>query len=300
MTSLLPVLFLGHGGGPLPLLGHEGHYDLLRTWKEDELIYQTLHDEAVKAIVIVSAHYESIDGSVSIMTDENPELLFDYGGFPPETYQYTMPNPGNPALGRRISTLLTAAKITNKFEKDRGHDHGVFVPLMALGIAAKRPTLPVISISLRGPCDYRNPSALNEAHYRCGAALAPLRKEGCLIIGSGNSFHSMQRVASKQTIEFDKHLALLAIAGAARGAAGIEGGEREEDLRDWLSAPYARTCHPRPEHIIPLLVCAGAGGGTITSSSDSGSSNGSRSGSGSVPVIPHDFMGNRASHFVFH
>lgn len=274
--SRLPVIFMGHGGGPLPLLGHAGHIDLLRTWEKGSVIYNALHDEKVTSIVIVSAHHESTDGSVLIMKDETPKLLFDYGGFPKETYEYTLSNPGSPALADTISRLLSAAGITNKFETNRGHDHGVFVPMLALHVAEKRPSLPIVSVSLLGPADYKMENQ-NEKHWKLGVALASLRDQGTLIIGSGNSFHGANAPATK-SLEFDNHLKALS------------------DSRDlhsfllWENNSAARLCHPRPEHLLPMIVCAGAASSSASSTGEA---------SATISRIPHNFMGHASSHFVF-
>ena len=117
---MLPTLFVGHGGGPLPLLGHAGHTELLSTWAPGSSVWCTLHDPSVKAILVISAHHESKDHGVLIQRDAEPSLLFDYGGFPAECYEYTMPNPGCPALADRVASLLTAADIPNMMETGRG------------------------------------------------------------------------------------------------------------------------------------------------------------------------------------
>ena len=197
--------------------------------------------------------------------DPRPGLLFDYGGFPPETYRYTMDNPGSPELGQRVLDLLRAADIPSQAQSGRGHDHGVFVPLLGLGVTTERPSLPVVSISLRGPGVRR--TGLTEEHFAMGRALAPLRREGVLVLGSGNSVHG--RCTPEQAKAFDEHLQALAAEGP-------------EALRRWDEHPAASVCHARPEHLVPLLVCAGAAAGAT------------------VESVPHDFMGDAACHFLFH
>lgn len=268
----LPLLFLGHGGGPLPLMGHDGHADLIKTWDAGSDIYNILHSEAVQSVVIVSAHHESADGRILIMDDEQPSLLYDYGGFPPETYKYTMPNPGSRVLAARVASLLAAAGIANSMETNRGHDHGVFVPLLGLKVPQKRPDLPVISISLPGPADYSQ-QGQTENHWNFGKALTALRMEGVLFVGSGNSFHSRANIPAESKA-YDTYL-----QGLAQGAGG-------KDFRHWADHPAARKCHPRPEHLLPLIVLAGAAAASTPK--------------GQVQAIPHDFMGHAASHFVFH
>lgn len=264
LPTVLPTLFLGHGGGPLPLLGHESHTDLIRTWAPESPVHRVLHNPAVKAIVVVSAHHETVDRSVQVMTDAQPSLLFDYGGFPPETYTYTLPNPGAPALATRVLAQLTAANIQARPQSGRGHDHGVFIPLLGLGVARHRPSLPVISVSLRGPGVHR-PEVTSD-HLRMGHALADLRSEGVLLVGSGNSIHG--RCTPAQSSAYDQHLRSL----AAQGPSAFE---------RWAEHPATRVCHARPEHLLPLLVCAGA------------------APSATVEAIQHTSMGDDSSHFVF-
>ncbi len=256
----------------MPLIGHEGHADLIRTWAKGSDVYNSVHSEDVKSIIIVSAHHESKDGKILIMDDEKPQLLFDYGGFPPETYKYKISNPGNRVLANRIASLLSEAKILHEMESGRGHDHGAFVPLLGLEIPQKRPSLPVVSISLPGPADYRNANVTNSC-FNFGKALASLRSEGVLLMGSGNTFHSFSPVPHVQTAAFDAHLRSL-----AQGAGG-------KDLRNWAEHSAAKACHPRPEHLLPLIVMAGA-----AAASDP---------QGLIVPVPHDFMGNAASHFIF-
>jgi aromatic ring-opening dioxygenase catalytic subunit (LigB family) len=182
--------------------------------------------------VVISGHHESDDGSVSVMADSNPGLLFDYNGFPPESYQYKLPNPGNPELAQRIQALLTAAHIPNQAEEGRGHDHGVFVPLLGLDIP-QRPDLPIVSVSLRGPAAFRTQGPdkqLTELHWALGRALGPLREEGVLILGSGNTHHG--RSTRAEAAEFDANLHRLAQSD-------------ETGLKQWEGHPAARKCHGR-------------------------------------------------------
>jgi aromatic ring-opening dioxygenase catalytic subunit (LigB family) len=261
---MLPTLFLGHGGGPLPLIGHAGHASLVDSWSAGGLVRATLHDPAVRAIVVVSAHHEGSGDGVDVMADAQPSLLFDYRGFPPETYRYALPNPGSPELAGRVMALLEGEGIAVREQRERGHDHGVFVPLFGLDVARKRPSLPVVSVSLHGAGSYR--PGVDSQQFALGQALAPLRQEGVLLVGSGNSVHG--RCTPAQSQAFDDHLNGLAVEGPAA-------------LLRWGEHVDARVCHPRPEHLLPLLVCAGAAPGAV------------------VEAVRHTFMGDAASHFVF-
>lgn len=265
----LPTMFIGHGGGPRPLIREDTHSDLLQTWAPGGLVHTILHDPQIEAIILISGHYESPDRSVHIMADESPGLLFDYYGFPPETYNYTIENPGYPDLARHVAMLLSDSDIEPRMEMHRGHDHGAFVPLMGLEVTEHRPNLPVISVSLRGPADYRaGEAALTSDHWAMGQALAPLRKENILILGSGNTHHG--RSSQEESKDFDGHLRSLGSDGASH-------------LRRWAAHPAAYKCHPRPEHLLPLIVCAGSASESVQ-----------------IESVPHDLMGNACSHFVFY
>lgn len=260
----LPTLFVGHGGGPLPLLQHPSHEGLITSWRPGGVIRDTVLDPAVKALVVVSAHHESTDGAVEVMADTQPSLLFDYHGFPPQTYGYTLPNPGSPELAARILARLDDAGIHARPQRGRGHDHGVFVPLLGLGIEA-RPTLPIVSVSLRGPATWR--SSLTADHVELGAALSWLRGDGVLLVGSGNSIHG--RCSFSQTKAFDDHLGSL----AQQGPLAL--------LQGWADHPMAEVCHRRPEHLVPMLVCGGA-------ASD-----------GHIESIPYTTMNEASRHILF-
>jgi aromatic ring-opening dioxygenase catalytic subunit (LigB family) len=195
--------------------------------------------ERPKAVLIVSAHWEEERATVSAAP--RPPMLFDYYGFPPHTYQLSYPAAGLPDLAREVTALLAEAGIECGSDDARGFDHGVFVPMLKIDPAA---SLPVVMLSLRHDLDPAH-------HLAIGAALAPLRDQGVLIIGSGSSFHNLRTYfngAAEAAKAFDDWL-----TATAENPAG-----REERLAHWTSAPAARDCHPREEHLIPLMVAAGA------------------------------------------
>mmetsp|Transcript_9744 Transcript_9744/g.22992 ORF Transcript_9744/g.22992 Transcript_9744/m.22992 type:complete len:191 (+) Transcript_9744:221-793(+) len=133
------------------------------------------------SILIISAHWE--EETVSVSSSPAPAMLFDYYGFPPQTYSYSYPAPGNPELAARVADLIsTATGQEAKLDPKRGYDHGVFVPLL---IAYPEADVPVCCLSLKAGLD---PSE----HIQIGEALTPLRDEGVLIVGSGVSFHNMR------------------------------------------------------------------------------------------------------------
>jgi 4,5-DOPA dioxygenase extradiol len=242
MNNLAPVLFLPHGGGPMPLLGDPAHQSLIRFLK-------TLpsHYPKPSAIVLISGHWETAVPSVT--ADESPSLLFDYYGFPPETYRYRYPAPGQPQLAQQISELVKAGGFDCKLVADRGYDHGMFVPMMLLYPEAE---IPCVQLSLIKGLDAAQ-------HIRLGECLAPLREQNVMIIGSGMSFHNLQAVfAGEQpqykaaSDQFDEWLV------TTLSDANLSRAEQQKALEHWDAAPHARFCHPREEHLLPLHVCFGA------------------------------------------
>lgn len=199
--------------------------------------------EPPRALLVVSAHWETPVPTVS--THPRPPLFYDYYGFPAESYRITWPAPGEPALAARVRSLLGAAGLPSAEDAGRGFDHGCFIPLKVAFPAAQ---LPTVQLSLQAGLD-------PAAHLRIGAALAPLREEGVLIVGSGMSFHNMRGFGApgveKAAAPFHAWLEeSVTLAPAARDAR----------LRAWGAAPGARVSHPREEHLLPLMVAAGAAG----------------------------------------
>jgi aromatic ring-opening dioxygenase catalytic subunit (LigB family) len=204
--------------------------------------------EAPRAILLVSAHWET-DG-FAFTGAERPELIYDYYGFPPHTYELTYPAPGDPGLATRAAELLRGAGLKAGVDATRGWDHGVFVPLK---VAFPDATIPIVEMSLDASLD-------PTLHLAAGAALVPLRDEGVLIIGSGMSYHNMRGFGDPRSLApsraFDADLTATVTATPA---------ERAVRFSSWDQMASARDIHPREEHLIPLLVAAGAGGaGTKT------------------------------------
>jgi aromatic ring-opening dioxygenase catalytic subunit (LigB family) len=197
-----------------------------------------------KALLVVSAHWEGARFTVN--SQAKPDLLYDYYGFPEHTYQLSWPATGAPELAARARELLAAAGVDSAEDQQRGLDHGVFVPMKLAFPAAE---LPVLQLSLRASLDPAE-------HIAMGRALAPLRQEGVLIIGSGMSYHNMRRLTSSDagidpdSERFDAWLA---------DTVALPRAEREQRLIQWEQAPGARESHPVEEHLLPLHVVAGAG-----------------------------------------
>ncbi|MCF7826735.1 MAG: dioxygenase [Candidatus Marinimicrobia bacterium] len=241
--KLSPILYLPHGGGPLPLLADPGHTELISFLNS---IRVNLGEP--RAILVVSAHWE--EAVPSIQSAERPEMLYDYYGFPPETYQITYPAPGHPELAEQIQAELWKAGIKSNLNPERGFDHGLFVPLKIIFPEARIPCFQISLIQGLDPAQ----------HIALGRALYFLRSQNVLIVGSGMSFHNMQAffkgglTDNRPDVEFDQWLVKTCCSDLLSTA------ERDHELINWSQAPAARYCHPREEHLLPLHVCYGAAG----------------------------------------
>ena len=245
MNAAMPTYFIPHGGGPCFFMDWSTTGDPADTWDATAAwlrgLANTLAD-APRSILVISGHWEEPVFTAS--SGGSPSLIYDYSGFPPHTYHLQYPAPGAPALAQRIVELLIAAGLPAKAAPQRGLDHGVFIPLLLMYPQAD---MPVVSLSLR--------QQLNPAeHLAAGRALRSLRDEGVLIVGSGMSYHNMRgfRSAGAQTQSeiFDQWL--TETIGTTNPA------ERWNALARWADAPSAHYAHPRAEHLLPLMVAAGA------------------------------------------
>lgn len=216
------------------------------TWTATQRFLESVADSLPappKALLVISGHWE--ERAFTAGSAEHPQLIYDYSGFPAHTYQLAWPAPGDPALAARVANMLQSAGLPSATDPTRGYDHGVFVPLK---VAFPEAQIPVVTLSL----DHSLDPAL---HIAAGRALAPLRDEGVLIIASGMSFHNLRGYFQPQTAErsraFDAWLT-RAVESPAK--------ERNALLEKWRSAPFAAYSHPREEHLLPLMIAAGAGG----------------------------------------
>ena len=179
-----PTYFISHGGGPWPWLKREmpGVYDKL----ESSLADMPRQISATpSAVLVVSGHWEEPD--FKVMSSSKPAMVYDYSGFPEFTYSIQYPAPGSPATAERVHELLQGAGFAaTTLDHRRGFDHGTFAPLAAMYPQAD---VPALQLSIRSDYDV-------EAHLAAGRALAPLRDEGVLIIGSGLSYHNLRRMGA--------------------------------------------------------------------------------------------------------
>lgn len=239
----LPVVFVPHGGGPWPFvkvgIGSEAEQAELASFLRG---LKDLPASPPKALLVISAHWE--EERPTVMASPKPPLLFDYYGFPAESYQLTWPAPGEPALAARVQQLLGAAGIPTVSNSDRGFDHGAFVPLK---LAYPDAALPTVQLSLKAGLD-------PVEHLAIGRALTPLRDEGVFIVGSGMTYHNMRGFGPQW------RPAASAFDAWLRETLTQPPQERDRRLSEWQKAPSARDAHPREEHLLPLMVAAGAAG----------------------------------------
>ena len=238
----MPTYFLSHGGGPWPWL--EGAFRRQFDTLERQLTALPSElPQRPKAVLVVTGHWE--EPQFTVGAAQRPGMVYDYGGFPEHTYAIKYEAPGSPQLASRVKELLERAGIKAAMDPERGFDHGTFVPLAVMFPGAD---VPVVQLSLREGYD-------PEEHLALGRALAPLRDEGVLIVGSGLSWHNLRMfgpAARAPSEAFDAWL-----DEAMRAPAG----ERSERLRKWDTAPGARQAHPREDHFVPLMVAVGAAEG---------------------------------------
>ena len=248
MSERMPVLFISHGGGPWPFM------DMSRlapkaVWDRLEAHLRGIDASLParpKAVLVISGHWEEDRPTLNVGT--HPPLLFDYYGFPEHTYRLHYPAPGSPAVAARVRDLLADAGIAAGADDSRGFDHGVFVPFMLMYPDAD---MPIVQLSMQHGLD-------PETHLAIGRALAPLRDECVLIVGSGLSYHNLPAFLSQDP----RH---LEAAGAfdrwlTETVQAPDPAERDARLAAWAQAPGARLSHPREDHLLPLMVAAGAAG----------------------------------------
>jgi len=243
-----PTIFVPHGGGPWPFVDLGGFIperdlESLRSYFVG--LPGTLPAKP-RALLVVSAHWEQ--AVATVMTAAHPPILYDYGGFPREAYSIEWPAPGDPELAGRVVELLAAAGIPSRTDAQRGYDHGTFIPFK---VAWPEADVPAIQLSLQAGLD-------PTAHLTLGRALAPLRDEGVLILGSGMSYHNLRDFGSAASAR-----ASAAFDAWLQEAATAPPDTRARLLGAWTSAPGARHAHPREEHLLPLMVVAGAAGDDV-------------------------------------
>jgi len=242
MTRTLPTYFISHGGGPWPWMKDQtnGAYDAL------EASLNAMPSQigtTPKAVLVISGHWE--ERNFSIMSSANPPMIYDYSGFPAHTYRVKYAAPGSPQTAERVRELIEAAGFPVQLDSKRGFDHGTSAPLSVIYPAAD---VPILQLSLKQGYD-------PEDHLALGRALAPLRDEGVLIVGSGLSYHNLRAfgaIARAPSAAFDHWLQETLVSASP--------AERVSRLLKWETAPSARVAHPQEDHLLPLMVVVGAAG----------------------------------------
>ena len=238
MTTRQPTYFISHGGGPWPWLP-----DMRAMFAPLEASLTAMPSELPekpKAILMISGHWEA--DSYRVMAAPKPPMVYDYYNFPPHTYEVTYPAPGAPDLAQRTTELIRAAGLPTDLDTTQGFDHGTFAPM---AIMYPEADMPLFQVSLRHGY---NPAE----HFALGRALAPLRDEGVLIVGSGLSYHNLRLMgpeAREPSEAFDAWL---------NDALAQPPEQRTDLIQNWEQAPFARTCHKEEDHFAPLFVALGA------------------------------------------
>ncbi len=264
MRSSTQIVYFSHGGGPLPILGDPGHQVMAE--------FMTQLPEQLKkpeAILVLSAHWE--EPFPTLMTAPNPPMFYDYYGFPPAAYEITYPAPGSPELAEQISDLLKESGFNPQFDPHRGFDHGLFIPLNLMYPGADIPAIQLSLLNSLSPGD----------HYALGKALSNLNVENLLVIGSGFSFHNMAAFFHHDPAKISPRNDAFQNWLVETITGDMSETVRENQLTGWESAPHARYCHPREEHLLPLHMCAGL------------------AGSAGQLIFNDDIMGIRASAFLW-
>lgn len=241
MPPLLPSFFISHGGGPWPYM--EGEFrDKFKQLEASLQELPRLLSEQPKAVLMISAHWQT--NEFSVMSSQSPVMIYDYSGFPQHTYEVQYPAAGSPQLAAQVKKLIVDAGFPVQLDTRQGFDHGTFAPM---AVIYPKADIPVVQLSIREDFD-------PATHLTIGKALAPLREQGILIIGSGLSYHNLRQfgpAARESSKAFDDWLQKVLCNSSAK--------ERLNKLTNWEQAPFARQVHPNEDHLIPLLIAVGAG-----------------------------------------
>ena len=232
----LPTLFLSHGS-PMHAVnaGKAGE-----SWAA---LAKAL--PVPKAVLVITAHWESnlpmLSGNVK------PSMIYDFGGFPDELYKIVYAAPGAPDVAARAQELLKGAGITAGIDGCRGMDHGTWVPLLKMFPDAD---VPVVQLSVQPAMNPRH-------HYAVGLALAPLAREGVLIVGSGHLTHNLR---DWMTSRNQSGKSAYAVQFQHWVHDHLESQDIDALTRYRQLAPEAVRAHPTEEHFLPLFVALGAAG----------------------------------------
>jgi 4,5-DOPA dioxygenase extradiol len=237
------IVYFSHGGGPLPILGDPSHQAMI-----DFMMRLPAQLPVPEVILVISAHWEQ--PQATLLGAARPPMFYDYYGFPPAAYEIDFPAPGHPELANQIVSLLQQAGMEARVDPERGFDHGLFIPLSLMYPNAE---IPAIQLSL---IDGLSPAL----HFELGKILRQIAIDNLLVIGSGFSFHNMSAFFHHDPGMITPRNEAFQDWLVETITADLPPFEREGRLTNWEAAPYARYCHPREEHMLPLHVCAGMAG----------------------------------------
>lgn len=236
--ALKDTFYISHGSPTLSIDDSIEARKFLQSWQKD------VFEERPKSILVISGHWDTTVPTVNVIQTTN-DTIYDFYGFPKPMYQLKYPAPGAPQLAKRVKELLNNSGFNRVDEdKKRGLDHGAWVPLMLMYPEAD---IPVCQLSVQSDLD-------GTYHYNLGKALAPLKDEGVLIMGSGSAVHNLGSLnprggVAPWALEFDNWLKDALLDG------------RYEDVNHYeQKAPHAKKAHPCPDHFYPLHVAIGAAG----------------------------------------
>ena len=237
-SARMPSLFISHGSPMTAIMDTPAHRWL-----------KTLGAllPRPKAILMATAHFEE---DVPVFTsDEKPEMIYDFGGFPKPLYEIVYPAPGDPDLALKAAHMVHDAGYKTGLVQNRGFDHGTWVPLKLMYPDAD---IPVVQLSVQHEKG-------SEHHVKLGRVLEPLRDEGVMIIGSGSLTHNLWEL-SRRRGEVDAKALDWVVDFTEWVAEKVESGDVEAIGNYRTLAPHAKENHPRDEHFLPLPFAMGAGG----------------------------------------
>lgn len=245
MSAQMPTFYLTHGGGPWSYMTGAMRQHFAKLESSLKQVPRQLPIKP-KAILVISGHWEEND--FAVMASPNPPMVYDYGGFPEEMYHIRYTAPGSPDLARRVHSLIKEAGLPSRLDTARGFDHGTY---SLLKVTHPEADVPVIQVSIRSDYDA-------EAHLQLGRALAPLRDEGVLIVGSGSSYHDLRAFMSTRPDKNPAQESALFDSWLKQTLVESTPHRRSQLLIEWERAPFARAAHPREDHLVPLHVAVGA------------------------------------------
>ena len=243
-ATRLPSLFISHGAPNMALTENEAR---------EFMSHLARRYPKPKAIVICSAHFET--SGPAVVTNQNPGMIYDFGGFERELYEITYPAPGEPGLAERVASKIEAAGLPVQRLPDRGYDHGTWVPLSLIYPDAD---VPVVQVSI-------DPNETPQYHYKLGMALSELAEENILLVGSGNITHNLEVFFSRgDTKDLAERMPVLVDEFVDWMDQKMSAGEIDALLDYRAQAPHAVENHPTDDHLLPLYFSIGTAGNGFT------------------------------------